>query len=66
MLAAILHSDGGSRGNPGPAGCGFELLDGATGDALACAGTFLGTASNNVAEYSALVWGMQNALAAGV
>ncbi|MEG2260289.1 MAG: 6-carboxytetrahydropterin synthase QueD [Raoultibacter sp.] len=66
MLEAILHSDGGSRGNPGPAGCGFELLDATTGDVLALAGTFLGTASNNVAEYSALVWGMQNALAAGV
>ncbi|MEG2557113.1 MAG: 6-carboxytetrahydropterin synthase QueD [Raoultibacter sp.] len=66
MLAAILHTDGGSRGNPGPAGCGFELLDGATGEPLALGGSFLGTATNNVAEYRALVWGMQNALAAGV
>ncbi|MEG0027111.1 MAG: 6-carboxytetrahydropterin synthase QueD [Raoultibacter sp.] len=65
MLAAVLHTDGGSRGNPGPAGCGFELRDSA-GFLLASGGSFLGVTTNNVAEYSALVWGLQNAIAAGV
>ncbi|MEG1425418.1 MAG: 6-carboxytetrahydropterin synthase QueD [Raoultibacter sp.] len=65
MLSAVLHTDGGSRGNPGPAGCGFELLD-AEGVLLASGGSFLGVTTNNVAEYTALVWGLQNAIAAGV
>lgn len=58
-----LNTDGGSRGNPGPAGCGIHLVhDGAV---VASAGWFLGTATNNHAEYCALVWGLQNALALG-
>ncbi len=65
MTAALLHTDGGSRGNPGPAGCGFSLTD-AAGETLAAGGWFLGTTTNNVAEYSALLWGMRNALACGV
>ena len=59
-----LNTDGGSRGNPGPAGLGFSLTHG--GETVLEAGWFLGTATNNVAEYSALIWGLSNALALGV
>jgi ribonuclease HI len=64
QVLATLHTDGGSRGNPGPAGCGFELelLDSEN----ISGGWFIGTATNNAAEYGALIWGMRNALAAGV
>lgn len=59
----ILRTDGGSRGNPGIAGVGFELL-GETVDQSA--GAYIGEATNNVAEYRALLWGLTNALALGV
>jgi len=65
MIKATLHTDGGSRGNPGSAGLGFELR-GENETILANGGWFLGHATNNVAEYSALVWGLKNALSAGV
>lgn len=64
-MKAYLNTDGGSRGNPGPAGFGFELVD-ESGSSIASGGWFLPKATNNVAEYSALVWGLKNALAAGV
>lgn len=62
---AFLNTDGGSRGNPGIAGFGFDLV-GSDGECIASGGWFLPKATNNVAEYSALVWGLENALAAGV
>lgn len=64
MVHATLHTDGGSRGNPGPAGIGFtlEMDDGLTYRG----GSFIGETSNNVAEYNALVWGLENAKAAGI
>ncbi|MDR0513725.1 MAG: 6-carboxytetrahydropterin synthase QueD [Coriobacteriaceae bacterium] len=65
MHEATLNTDGGSRGNPGMAGLGFTLVS-AAGETLAAGGWCLAQASNNVAEYSALVWGLQNALAAQV
>ena len=65
MMQAILHTDGGSRGNPGQSGFAFSLVA-ADGTELAAGGWFLKLATNNVAEYSALVWGLQNALEAGV
>lgn len=55
----ILRSDGGSRGNPGPAGIGFEFNDGSYHFS---AGAFIGETTNNVAEYKALIWGLENAL----
>jgi len=64
MSRATLKTDGGARGNPGPAGAAFVLDDGS--GQIACGGRFLGEATNNVAEYEALVWGLENALAAGV
>lgn len=62
---AILHTDGGSRGNPGPSGIGFVILvdDGRELVTLSEGGDFIGEATNNVAEYHALIWGLENALA---
>lgn len=65
MFEAVLSTDGGSRGNPGIAGLGIDLVD-KDGSAIARAGWCIGMATNNVAEYSALVWGLQNAWTAGV
>ncbi|MER7153626.1 reverse transcriptase-like protein, partial [Streptomyces lydicus] len=59
----IVEADGGSRGNPGPAGYGAVVLDPETGEALAEAAEFLGTATNNVAEYKGLVAGLRAARA---
>jgi uncharacterized repeat protein (TIGR04076 family) len=53
-----LYVDGGSRGNPGPAACAF-IIKTAEGKTLAARGIYLGKATNNVAEYSALVRGVQ-------
>lgn len=61
---ATLYTDGGSRGNPGPAGIGFELL--LSDDEKILGGAYIGEASNNIAEYQAIVWGLQNAREAGV
>ena len=57
----VLHTDGGARGNPGPAGIGFVLEQG--GATVAAGGAFIGEATNNVAEYEALIWGLKNARA---
>ncbi len=55
------HCDGGARGNPGPAGFGVEITD-STGAVLAELSEFLGVCTNNVAEYSGLLAGLQYAL----
>ena len=57
----VVEADGGSRGNPGPAGYGALVRDPATGQVLAEAWESLGTATNNVAEYSGLVAGLRAA-----
>ncbi len=56
----ILEFDGGSRGNPGPAGIG-AVVRAADGTALATLGRFIGVATNNVAEYKALIAALQEA-----
>ncbi len=56
----IVHTDGGSRGNPGPAAAGF-VLDDSEGRRLAARAVFLGEATNNVAEYTALVRALEAA-----
>ncbi|MDR2036061.1 MAG: ribonuclease HI family protein, partial [Coriobacteriales bacterium] len=65
---AILHTDGGSRGNPGPSGIGYVLLadDGREVVTLSEGGAFIGQATNNEAEYQALLWGLLNAKALAV
>ena len=61
MMHAVLRTDGGARGNPGPAGVGF-VLEAVDGTPLVRGGRFLGEATNNVAEYEALLWGLDVAL----
>ena len=60
-----LYTDGGARGNPGPAGIGARLLT-ADGDVVEELADSIGTATNNVAEYQALVAGLEIALDRGV
>lgn len=61
----LLFADGASRGNPGPAAYGF-VLDDPDGKPRAAAGRRLGAATNNVAEYQALIAGLHCALEHGV
>ena len=60
-----LHTDGGARGNPGPAGIGVVLVD-ESGRALGEIARSIGDATNNVAEYTALIEGLKLALEKGV
>ena len=62
---ATLFADGGSRGNPGPAASGAVLVDG-TGEVIDEAGRYLGTATNNVAEWTALLIGLEKAIERGI
>ena len=64
-MKARLSTDGGARGNPGPAAYGYVLED-EDGTVLAAHGEKIGIATNNVAEYSALIAGLQKALELGV
>ncbi len=57
----VVEADGGSRGNPGPAGYGALVRDPVTGQVLEEISDSLGTATNNVAEYSGLVAGLRAA-----
>ncbi|WP_190140741.1 reverse transcriptase-like protein, partial [Streptomyces longispororuber] len=57
----IVEADGGSRGNPGPAGYGAVVIDAASGETLAEAAAYVGVATNNVAEYKGLVAGLKAA-----
>ena len=57
----VVEADGGSRGNPGPAGYGALVTDAQTGEVLAELCDGLGTTTNNVAEYSGLVAGLRAA-----
>jgi len=57
----IIEADGGSRGNPGPSAYGAVLKDADTGQVIAEDGSTIGVASNNVAEYSGLIGGLQMA-----
>ncbi|MGW2372082.1 bifunctional RNase H/acid phosphatase [Kitasatospora sp. NPDC001683] len=57
----IVEADGGSRGNPGPAGYGAVVRDGDTGQLVAEAAEFIGHATNNVAEYRGLIAGLRAA-----
>ncbi len=65
MTKAIVHVDGGARGNPGPAAaaCVISTPDGET---VAEHAELLGRATNNVAEYRALLLGLEQARELGV
>src|SRR5438445_619673 len=64
-MKARLSTDGGARGNPGPAAYGY-VLEAEDGHVLDARGEAIGTATNNVAEYRGLVAGMQKAAELGV
>ncbi|MGW2042130.1 bifunctional RNase H/acid phosphatase [Streptomyces virginiae] len=58
MPRFVVEADGGSRGNPGPAGYGAVVLDPASGETLAERAEYIGVATNNVAEYKGLIAGL--------
>ncbi|MGA2392243.1 MAG: ribonuclease HI family protein [Candidatus Lustribacter sp.] len=64
-MKATLFADGGSRGNPGPAASGAVLF-GEDGQVLREVGTYLGVATNNVAEWTGLLTGLEAALDMGI
>jgi ribonuclease HI len=64
-VKARLSTDGGSRGNPGPAAYGY-VLETEDGTVLDARGEPIGVATNNVAEYRALLAGLEAATRAGV
>lgn len=62
---ALIYSDGGSRGNPGPSAAGFVILD-TSNEVLSEGGAFLGITTNNVAEYQAVYLGLERAQELGI
>jgi len=64
-VKATLFTDGGARGNPGPAAYGY-VLEADDGTLLAAHGERIGIATNNVAEYRALIAGLEKALELGL
>ena len=60
MEKIIIHSDGGARGNPGPAGIG-AVLNNEKGEVIAEISKYLGKTTNNQAEYQALIAGLEKA-----
>ena len=64
-MKARLFTDGGARGNPGPAAAAY-VLEADDGTVLAAHGEAIGVATNNVAEYRVLVAGLEQARALGV
>ncbi|WP_229403551.1 bifunctional RNase H/acid phosphatase [Micromonospora okii] len=65
VRAVVIEADGGSRGNPGPAGYGAVVRDPASGEVLAERSEAIGTATNNVAEYRGLIAGLEAAAELG-
>jgi ribonuclease HI len=64
-VRARLFTDGGARGNPGPAAAAY-VLEADDGTVLAAHGEAIGVATNNIAEYRALVAGLEQARDRGV
>jgi len=63
-MKLTIFADGGSRGNPGPAASGAVLTDD-SGSVVREVGTFLGVATNNIAEWTGLITGLEAALELG-
>ena len=63
-MQLTLYADGGTRGNPGPSAAGAVLKD-SSGKVIARISKFLGTATNNQAEYAALIFGCEKACELG-
>lgn len=64
-MNVIIEADGGSRGNPGPAGYGAVVLDPRDEQVLAERSAGIGVATNNVAEYQGLIAGLRAAIELG-
>jgi probable phosphoglycerate mutase len=64
-VKARLSTDGGARGNPGPAAYGY-VLEAEDGTVLDARGEKIGVATNNVAEYRALIAGLEKAVELGI
>lgn len=65
-MKLILHTDGAAKGNPGPSGIGVVLYrEGDDTEPVAAIGEYIGETTNNVAEYRALIRGLQEALQRG-
>ena len=64
-MRVVVEADGGARGNPGPAGFGAVVRDAESGEVLAERSGFLGSTTNNVAEYSGLIAGLSAATELG-
>ena len=60
----FIYTDGAARGNPGPAGIGARILD-SDGNVLSEECQYIGEATNNVAEYRALLMGLERAAELG-
>jgi len=63
-----IYTDGGARGNPGPAGIGVVVLSldqGQEGEALAKISNYIGETTNNQAEYKAVIAGLERAIELG-
>ncbi|SEG38132.1 probable phosphoglycerate mutase [Nonomuraea solani] len=65
MTSYVIEADGGSRGNPGPAGYGAVVMDASDGQVLAEAAEAIGVTTNNVAEYRGLIAGLRAVLDLG-
>lgn len=61
MTKVIINTDGGARGNPGPAGIGVVIRDAETGETLEEHAEYLGETTNNQAEYRAVILGLKRA-----
>jgi probable phosphoglycerate mutase len=62
LTSYVIEADGGSRGNPGPAGYGAVVMDASDGQVLAEAAEAIGVTTNNVAEYRGLIAGLRAVL----
>lgn len=63
-MELVIHSDGGARGNPGPAGIGVVISD-PSGKVIKGIGEYIGETTNNQAEYRALIKGLTESLEMG-
>ncbi len=61
----IIRTDGGSRGNPGPAGIGVVIENADTNEVIETHAKFLGKTTNNQAEYKAVILGLERAVVLG-
>lgn len=64
-MHCLIRTDGGARGNPGPAGIGVVVENAKTGEVLERHGRYIGKMTNNQAEYQAVILGLQRCAALG-